>query len=499
MTPAYPELERRFGRINDLDDALQVLHWDHATMMPAGGAAARARQMATLDVLRHREITDPALADLLAAAEAESADLDMWQRANLREMRRDWRHANAVPADLVEALTEAASDTEMTWRRARAEDDFATLAPKLNHLLGLVRVQAAAKAEAFGCAPYDALLDAYEPGGQAARIDTVFDALAAYLPGLLQAVLERQAQRPAPEPPQGPFPIARQREVAIEFMLLLGFDFAHGRLDVSAHPFTGGVPDDVRITTRYREDEFASALMAVLHETGHALYERGLPEAWRRQPAGRARGMILHESQSLLAEMLAGRSDEFLRFAVPRLRAAFGGTGEAWTVESLTRFYRRVQPGLIRVEADEVTYPLHVILRYRLERALIAGDLAVADLPGAWRETMQTLLGITPNDDRSGCLQDIHWPSGSFGYFPTYTLGAMAAAQLFAAARREVPDIPAALARGDFGPLLLWLRAQVHARASLPASADDLLQEATGAPLGTDAYKAHLETRYLHG
>ena len=252
----------------------------------------------------------------------------------------------------------------------------------------------------------------------------------------------------------------------------------------------------MRITTRYDEADFRSALMGVMHETGHALYERGLPAAWRGQPVGEARGMVLHESQSLLMEMQVCRSQAFLAFAAPLLRKAFGGDGPAWEADNLYRHYTRVEPGLIRVEADEVTYPAHVILRYDLERAMIAGDLAPADLPGAWAEGMRRLLGLTPPDDRLGCLQDIHWYDGAWGYFPTYTLGAMVAAQIFKAAVAAEPSIPEAIARGEFGVLVGWLRVHVHAKGSM-LSTRALLVEATGRELDPEAFKSHLQRRYL--
>jgi len=276
----------------------------------------------------------------------------------------------------------------------------------------------------------------------------------------------------------------------------LGFDFAHGRLDVSAHPFCGGTPDDVRITTRYNESDFARALMGVLHETGHALYQRGLPVEWRLQPVGRARGMAMHESQSLLLEMQVCRSRAFLSYAAPVLRETFGGDGPGWDAEVLHRRQTRVQRGLIRVDADEVTYPAHVILRYHLERAMIAGDLRPADLPGAWAEGLHELLGIAPDNDREGCLQDIHWYDGNWGYFPTYTLGALIAAQLFEAARREIPDLMAAISAGEFGVLLGWLRERIHSKGSLLSTAN-LVESATGQPLGTASFMRHLRSRYL--
>ncbi|HEX9791493.1 MAG TPA: carboxypeptidase M32 [Kiloniellales bacterium] len=493
---AYQALEARFRRLNALREAAGMLNWDMSAMMPAGGAEARSEQLAALQVICHELVSDPALAELLDRAEANAKRLDPWQRANVREMRRDWLHTTALPADLVEALSRARNRCEMIWRQARPKGDFAAVLPSMQALLDLVRESAAAKSEPMGCAPYDALLDEYEPGGTAARIDVVFDQLAAFLPDFLGRVLERQATAPQPLAPQGPFPIAAQEALARRLMAVVGFDFDHGRLDTSLHPFCGGVPDDVRITTRYDVDDFAKSLMGVLHETGHALYERGLPAAWRTQPVGAARGMAAHESQSLLMEMQACRSPEFVEYLAPLARAAFGGDGAAWTADNLKRMYNRVSPGFIRVDADEVTYPAHVILRYRLEKQIIAGDLAMADLPGAWNEGMRTLLGITPPDDGQGCLQDIHWYDGAWGYFPTYTLGAIAAAQLFAAAKAAAPEIPAAIGRGDFAPLVGWLRQNVHAWGSFH-STDDLLQQATGHPLDPQAFEAHLTARYL--
>jgi len=499
---AYQELETRFRRVNALGEAAGVLSWDMSVMMPPGGAEARAEQLAALKVTAHSLMTDPAIGELLDRARGEDGPNEdgqgAWRQANLREMRRLWLHANAVPSDLVEALSKACSTSEMVWRKARPASDFKSVQPQLQEVLTLIRRKAEAKASALGLSLYDGLLDQYEPGGRSGRIDQMFDALARFLPPFLEKAMEAQARAPKPLPPPGPFPAAEQRALGERLMQAIGFDFAHGRLDESAHPFTGGVPDDVRITTRYDEEDFTRGLMGVLHETGHALYERGLPPAWRLQPVGEARGMALHESQSLLMEMQACRSLAFVDYAAPLMRAAFGGAGPAWEADNLHRLYTRVEPGFIRVDADEVTYPAHVILRYRLEKAMIADDLALGDLPGAWNDGMKSLLGIVPPDDRLGCLQDIHWYDGAWGYFPTYTLGALAAAQLYAAARRADRSIVPGIRRGDFGPLLAWLKANVHAKGSLMTT-DELLSEATGEPLSDKAFRAHLKARYLDG
>jgi carboxypeptidase Taq len=492
---AYEKLETHFRRAAHLDDAVGMLHWDMSTMMPQGGATARAEQMATLRGVRHHLVASPETADLLDAADVADG-LDGWQRANLAEMRRDHTHAAAVDDALIEALSKACSACEMLWREARPESDFAKVLPSLKTVLDLYRQVAAAKAEAFGCSPYEALLDQWEPGGKAATIDAIFDDLAEFLPPFIDEALAVQAKRPDPIVPEGPFPVDKQNALATNLMGVLGFEFERGRLDVSFHPFCGGATDDVRITTRWDEADFVEGLMAVLHETGHALYELGLPRDWRHQPVGKARGMTLHESQSLLMEMQACRTHEFLDFAAPLIRESFGSKGPAFETENLYRHYTHVERSLIRTEADEVTYPTHVILRYRLERAMLAGELDPADLPQAFNDGLEALLGVRPTDDRHGCLQDIHWYAGAWGYFPTYTLGAITAAQLFDAAKRADPDILPGIAKGDFKPLVGWLRAHVHGLGS-KLSTEALVEQATGRPLDPAIFKAHLKARYL--
>jgi carboxypeptidase Taq len=499
MSP-YAALEQRFRRMANLGGAAAMLQWDWAAMMPTGGAGARAEQLAELDLVLHERLADPRLADLLDEAESARDALDPWQDANLSEMRQRWSHANALPADLVAAFSKAASACEMVWRDARATSDFTAFCQAFEPLLTLVREKAAAKSAALDLAPYDALIDGYDPGFRSAEIDDIFADLAAFLPDFLSQVLERQAREAAPLQPAGPFPLARQRALSRTLMEHIGFDFAHGRLDESHHPFCGGVADDVRITTRYDESDFASSLMAVLHETGHALYERGLPEAWRGQPVGEARSMSLHESQSLLMEMQVCRSGEFFAFAAPLMRGSFGSrtaqSEAAFTPENLHRLAVRVAPGYIRVDADEVTYPAHIMLRYRLEKAMIADDLQAPDLPAAWQEGMVEFIGLSPRNHAEGCLQDIHWAGGDIGYFPSYTLGALIAAQLFDRARQEVDTLRPALSEGEFAPLLAWLRGAIHSQASRYSS-HDLIERATGRALGADSFKAHLKRRYL--
>ncbi|PZU92428.1 MAG: carboxypeptidase M32 [Chelatococcus sp.] len=492
---AYSELSAHFGRIAALSNAIGILQWDSDAMMPKGAAGTRADSMALLQVMRHGLTTDPRIGDWLDEA-GQDDGLGAWERANLREIRRVWTVETALPADLVEASSKAISACEMRWRQARAEADFAGLQPYLAEVLNLQRQIGAAKGERLGLGAYDALLNDYEPGGRSAKIDAVFDDLAAFLPGFIREALDAQARRPSHPAPDGPFAVERQRALGLRMMAALGYDFERGRLDVSTHPFCGGADNDVRITTRYDEADFAKALMGVLHETGHALYEQGRPQAYLGQPVGAARGMSLHESQSLLMEMQACRSREFIGFAAPLMRETFGGSGPAWEADSLWRSFTRVEPGFIRVDADEVTYPAHVILRYRLEKALIADAMPLSELPAAWNEGMKALLGVTVPDNRLGCLQDVHWPSGGWGYFPTYTLGAMTAAQIFDAASKAEPEVLPGIGRGDFAPLLAWLRANIHGKGSL-LETDALLTEATGRPLDASVFKAHLRRRYV--
>ena len=493
---AYTQLETLFRRLGALGEAASILHWDASTMMPANSSDARGEQLAALNTVQHEMLASTETADLIAASDDERSALDDWQAANLREMRRTWVHATAVDSALVEARTKATMKCEMIWRDARQKSDFAAILPSLGEVVRLTREAATAKAAKLDLTPYDALMDQYSPGVRAADVDRIFDKLAKTLPHMIENAIARQDAAIQPIWPQGPFPAEAQRAVGTKFMELLGFDFNGGRLDISTHPFSGGTPDDLRITTRYDEDDFTRGLMGILHETGHALYERGLPASWRRQPVGEARGMDVHESQSLLIEMQVCRSPEFLTYAAPHLKAAFNGEGPAWTPENLTRIYTRVARSLIRVDADEMTYPLHVILRYRLERAIVGGDLTLADLPAAWNDGMRDLLGIVPDSDRTGCLQDIHWYDGAFGYFPSYTLGAMTAAQMFAAATKADPAIRPAIARGDFKPLYAWLRPNVHAQGCRYET-PDLIERATGAPLSVDPFLTHLESRYL--
>ena len=465
-------------------------------MMPPESSEARGEQITALKLISHEMIADPALEDALDAVESDVASLDDWQAANVRRMRHRWTHRTCIPADLVQATSRAETAAETVWRTARPANDFTVILPHLTELLNLGRQAAQAKSEALGIPPYQALVDFYEPDATTNQIDKLFGDYATFLPEFLEKVLTRQAAEATPVLPNGPFPTHLQEKLCRRLAEAVGFDFGTGRLDTTLHPFSGGIPEDSRITTRYDEADFTSAMMAVLHESGHAMYERGRPAAWRYQPVGETPGLGMHESQSLIVEMQASRSREFIDWLAPIARDALGGQGDSWSSDNLYRLSTRVACSFIRVDADEVTYPAHVILRYRLERAMIEGNLDPEDLPGAWADGLKHLLGVTPPDDSQGCLQDIHWYCGMWGYFPTYTIGAMAAAQLFIAAKREDTNIESGLATGNFGPLMRWLREKVHGLGARYTT-NEILKKATGHALDPSAFKTHLNTRYF--
>ena len=492
-TPAYTDLESRFQRLYRFEHLASIAGWDQAANMPPGGNEARAAAMAELDGLMHAQRTDPALKSLLDRAEGEPLSDD--QRANLREMRRDWRAANALPAALVERRTLATARCEHAWRRQRPANDWAGFVENFRPVVQVAREEAMHLAEATGLMPYDALMDRFEPGMTSAEVDRVFGDLKTWLPGLIQRVQARQHAEPPVLTPVGPFAVAQQKALSLRVMALLDFDFDGGRLDESTHPFSGGVPEDVRLTTRYSLDNLMSSLMGTVHETGHARYEQNLPREWLGQPMARARSYGLHESQSLSFEMQLGAHPGFVAQLVPLIVEHLGAQ-PAFTVENLTRLATRVEPGLIRVEADELTYPAHVILRFEIERALIEGAIDVADIPALWDEKMLAYLGRdTRGDYRNGPMQDVHWPSGSFGYFPCYTLGAMYAAQWFATMRRQKPDLDACIAAGDLNPVFDWLKDHIWRQGSRWET-PELARRASGETLNPAHFRAHLERRY---
>ena len=492
-TPTYDALAAAHLGMHRLGHLGSIVSWDRAALMPPKGNTARAEALAELAALLHRMRTDPQRPVQFERAEQEP--LSALQRANLREMRREWFTASALPEELVARRRRLTSQCEHAWRRQRPANDWSGFVENFRPVLAVVREQAALLSSATGLSRYDALLDRFEPGMRSATLDRVFSDVRSWLPDLIRRVTARQAGE-AVARPVGPFPVEGQRALCERVMRRLGFDFEAGRLDVSTHPFCGGVPEDVRMTTRFRSDEFLTALMGTIHETGHARYEQNLPREWLGQPVAHARSMALHESQSLSFEMQLGCHPGFVAQLAPMLVEAFGAQ-QAFAADNLARLVTRVQPGFIRVDADEVTYPAHVILRYEIERPLVEGEIEPEDIPALWDAKMQQLLGIdTRGNFSDGPLQDVHWPEGLIGYFPCYSLGAMYAAQWFAAMRRQMHDLDDRLAGGDFSPVFGWLHEQIWSQGSLWTT-DELALRASGETLNPAHFRAHLERRYL--
>jgi carboxypeptidase Taq len=483
----WPELDQHMHRLADLDRMASLLSWDQQTIMPRRGAEARARAVATLRVIRHRHLTDPHLGDLLD--QARSADLDEPRAAMVRVLTHDRDRAVRLPDDLVRRLALAGSRGQAVWEDARAARDWDRFRPCLEEMVALKREQA----DLLGHdgEAYDALMDAYEPGMRTARVEPLFAALAEELQTLLRAIA---AAGPAPPPPfaERRFADAAQWDFTMRLLRDIGFDLDAGRQDRSAHPFTTTIAlHDVRLTTRLDESDPFTGISSTMHEAGHGLYDQGFDPAYEDTPIAEAPSLGLHESQSRLWENLVGRSLPFWRHYTPALAASFGDAMAGASAEDVYREVNRVQPSLIRVEADEVTYNLHILIRFELELALLRGRLEVADLPDAWNAAYQARLGVRPPHAGVGVLQDVHWSTGSFGYFPTYTIGNLYSAILWERIATDLPDIDAQVERAEFAPLLGWLRTHIH-RAGYLHEGDDLIERVTGTRLRHGPFMRYL-------
>jgi carboxypeptidase Taq len=483
----------RWAEIEDLDRASALLNWDQETHMPAKGQVARGQALATLAGLRHGKLVSKELEGALVALE-EEAPPGSEAAAQARTARREIARAVLTPAALAKRQAEAASRGLAAWQAARKAADFALFEPHLLELVALAREQGACLAPlTTSKRPYDALLDEYEPGATEAELVPLFADLSAALSPIVKAVAESGVVIDE-DVLRGDYPEAAQLDFGRFVAARMGFDFEAGRIDAAPHPFCSAFdPRDVRLTWRWQVDDFRPGLYGIMHEAGHGLYEQGLPGSWSRTPLGHAASLGLHESQSRLWENLVGRSHAFWRWALPHFHERFPKQRHL-RGEEIVRALHVVRPSLIRVEADEATYNLHVAARFGLERALFAGELEVADLPGAWDEAYGELLGIRAPSAAAGVLQDIHWAMGAFGYFPTYALGNLINAQLFRAAQAELGDLDQAMARGELAPLLAWLRERVH-RHGRRLEAAEVVRRATGRPLAADDFLAHIESR----
>ena len=497
MTNISPleELRVRIGDVVDLSQASAVLGWDQETMMPIKGARFRATQQATLQGLLHERFTNPRIGELLAALEETTAfaALSATDAAMVRTSRRDYDRATKLPGSLVRELALATTEGVEAWRIARRDSQWELFSPHLHRIIDLKRQESACIG--YKDVPYDALLDEYEPGATTAQLRALFTRLRAETVSLLGRIVN------APRKPdrailEQEYPTARQLAFSEQVLRQMGFDFEAGRQDLSTHPFTTSFgPTDVRITTRVDDHDLQVALYASIHEGGHALYDQGLPVDLARTGVGSSVSLGIHESQSRLWENFIGRGLPFWRFALPRLREVFPAQTGAATPEHFVAALNRVERSLIRVEADEVTYNLHIILRFEIEQRLIGGEINVDDLPTLWNQLSQEYLGITPPSNRLGVLQDTHWASGLIGYFPTYSLGNLYAAQLWAALHRDVPDLDERLAAGDFHVVLGWLRERIHRHGRMYQPAE-LIERATGEPPRPDYLVQYLNQKY---
>jgi carboxypeptidase Taq len=492
---AYQDLLRRICEANVLASCGSVLSWDESTYMPRQGSAFRGEQMGLIARLVHEMTTAPAIGELLAQVEGSDVVRDPESDAavNVREIRRGYDRAVKVPAALVEELAKVTTRAQQVWRDARKASDFALFRPHLETIARLLRD----KADAIGYATtrYDALLDEYEPGATAAEITTLFAALRAELVPLIAAIAN-SGKKPDRDILHREYPVERQRLFAESAAAAVGFDFDAGRLDVSAHPFCSGIgPGDCRITTRYNERHFNESFFGVLHETGHALYEQGLPAEHAGTPRGTYCSLGIHESQSRLWENQVGRGRPFWEHFFPRARQTFPQALRDVSLEAWLFAINDVQPSYIRVEADEATYNLHIVLRFELEQALLTGDLAAADVPAAWNEKFEQMFGLKVGSDAQGCLQDIHWSFGGLGYFPTYTLGNLYSAQLMDAARKQLGGLEDDFRRGEFGRLKGWLNEKVH-RPGMRWRAGELCRRVTGSPLDHRPLVRYLRDKY---
>ena len=491
MKTTLNDLKNHFAIIDDLGTAASLLGWDQNTYMPAGATAARGQQMATLGVLIHQQVTDKQVGKWLK--ELGKAKLSPTDTAMVARIHHGYKRATKVPGAFVEEITKHRAKSQGAWIQARQENNFAMFAPELKKMIDLSRKQA----DYLGYKehPYDALHDAYEIGSTAANIKSVFGPLRDETVKLVKAISQSK-KKIGDKVLHQTYDEGLQEHFAVKVAKTLGYDFNHGRLDRTVHPFAQGISKyDVRITTRYDQNFLNMALFGTMHEAGHAMYEQGIADKYYRTPLGHSISLGIHESQSRLWENLVGRSLTFWQWAYPDLQKTFPKQLKKVPLETFYAAINKVEPSLIRVEADEITYNLHIMVRFELELALLEGTLKVKDLPEAWNSKYQEYLGITPPNDAVGCMQDIHWSYGLIGYFPTYTLGNIMSVQLFEAAKKAHPKLELEMKNGKFETLLNWLRQNVHQHGSryLP---QELLKRATGSTLDSGPYIRYLNNKF---
>ena len=492
MNTSYNKLKKLFFQASVSSDIEGILHWDMATMMPDKSREQRAEQLAFMANLKHKLLSSNEVSDLIEKTDLDT--LDFKDKTNFLEMKREHLLLSSLPNDLVQSLSKASATCEGYWQQARKESDFSIVKKPMEELLNLTKLEANILGEKLNCEPYEALLQKYEPLAKVKDISILFKDLKKFLINKVDEIIDNQ-KKDHVIPIKQLISSDTQYSIAKFLMKSVGFDFNRGRLDKSEHPFCGGATEDVRITTRYSEKNPFSSLEGVMHETGHAMYELGLPKEWQHQPVGRSRGMAIHESQSLLIEMQITRSFAFKKFLSNLLKKNYNLIGEDLSPENLFALGTRVNKSYIRVEADEVTYPLHIILRFNIERGLIDGSFKVDDIPSIWNQEFKKLFGIDVDNDTNGCLQDIHWYAGLIGYFPTYSLGALASAQFSNTLRSSITNLDKDIEKGNFDSLISWLKDNIHQKASFYSS-NEILEQVTKSPLNAKYFKEYIANRY---
>lgn len=490
--PALEELKARLVELAHLKSTIAVLNWDAEVYMPTGAINSRSQTLSYLSQLLHDKFLDKEFVKILKQASKQKS-LSEHDEALIREVQREFKREKKLPSEFVATLAETTSKSSHVWAKARKESDFKIFQPYLKKIVDLKRREA--DYVGFKKSPYDALLDSFEPGFTAEEAWQILEEVKDFLVPLLKKI-KASTVKIDPQIIHGHFDITKQHEFNQRITKKIGFDYDLGRLDRSTHPFTTGFhPHDVRITTRYYEEDVLSALMSSMHEAGHGLYEQGLSHDHFGTPLGESASLGIHESQSRLWENMVGRSKPFWDYLYPQVQAEFPKPFKKVVLKDFYQVLNMVNPALIRVEADEVTYNLHVIIRFEIEKELIEGSISVKDLPEIWNSKIKDYLGVDVPDDAHGVLQDIHWSSGLFGYFPTYTLGTLYAAQLYAAAKQQLPQLEGDIARGEFSSLREWLRSHIHLHGKRYPAAE-LMQSATGQPISTQPYRDYITNKY---
>ena len=486
---AYDDLTRRYERITNVGNAAGILSWDQEVMMPEGGTPARSGQLSALSAVSHDLLTDEGMGEALDAL--ESNDLDDREAAVVREVRRQYERSTRVPTELVEEISRTTSEALPVWKEARAEDDFSTFAPVVEELVDLKR-EYAEHIDPDRPA-YEVLFEDYEPYLGLDTTERVLERLREELVPLIDEIRESDVDLATPF--SGTFDTDTQEELSRDALDTLGYDWDRGRLDVAPHPFSMGTTFDARVTTRYDEADMLGALTSTVHEFGHATYTLGLPDEEYGTPLGENRNLSVHESQSRLWENHVARSQPFWELFLPQVKERFSSLDDVTPRDAYEAANTVHEDNLIRVEADELTYHMHIVIRFEIERELIEGDLDVAEIPRVWNDKMEEYLGVRPETDANGCLQDIHWSHGTFGYFPTYSLGSVLAAQLYASADEAIDDLDGSIESGDFDPLHDWLTEHVH-RHGKRYTTPDLVEEATGKPFAADDFLDYVTAKY---